>query len=295
MNVPSIRKMRTPSLHGSGMSVRTLGAFFAVAFGLSWGVVALLILFPQRLEALFGELSTTNPLFILAVYAPGIAGVSLVWWHYGLKGLLSFFGRLTLWRMPFAWWVFLIIGIPAFVYVGAAVKGTFMDPFPFSTVYAALSAVAFALLLGPIEEFGWRGVALPLLQRRLAPLWAGLILGAVWGLWHVPAFFLSGTPQSSWSFLPYFVGVVTISVILTPMFNAARGSLLVAVLFHFQMMNPLFPDAQPWDTLVWLIVAAVIVVANRKSMLSREGAVIEVLMPATRAGTPDGARNIPKN
>jgi membrane protease YdiL (CAAX protease family) len=43
------------------------------------------------------------------------------------------------------------------------------------------------LFLGPIEEFGWRGVAQPLLQRHMAPIWAGLLIGATWGLWHMPA------------------------------------------------------------------------------------------------------------
>jgi hypothetical protein len=250
-----------------------------------------LILFPAQIEAIFGELSTTNPLFILAVYAPGIAGVFLVWRYYGIKGLGSYFRRLTLWRMPVAWWVFLVVGIPALVYLGAAINGTIADPFPFSTWYAMLSALALALLLGPIEEFGWRGVGLPLLQRRFAPLWAGLLLGAVWALWHVPAFLLSGTPQSSWSFAPYFIGLLAVSVVLTPMFNVARGSILIAALFHFQLMNPLMPDAQPWDTLVWVIAAVVIVLVNRTTMLTREGAVTEVLMPAEEE---EGSRSAPQ-
>jgi len=262
-----------------GMSFGSLGAFFALAFGLTWGLAALLVLFPNQIEAIFGELSYTNPLFILAVYSPGFAGVFLVWWHYGVRGLGSFFRRLTLWRMPLAWWSFLVIGIPALFYIGATTKGTITDPFPFSPWYGVLPALVIALFIGPIEEFGWRGVALPLLQRKFAPLWAGLILGAIWALWHVPAFLLSGTPQSSWSFVPFFIGVVTIAVILTPMFNAARGSLLIAALFHFQMNGPAWPDAQPCDTLVFGIVAVVIVLLNRRRMLTREGAVTEVLMP----------------
>jgi membrane protease YdiL (CAAX protease family) len=108
-----------------------------------------------------------------------------------------------------------------------------------------LPALLTTLLIGPVEEFGWRGVALPLMQRRLAPFWAGLWLGVVWALWHVPAFFLSGTPQSNWSLPGFFVGCVALSLILTPMFNAARGSLLVAALFHFQVNGPAWPDAQP--------------------------------------------------
>jgi membrane protease YdiL (CAAX protease family) len=261
------------------MSFRTLVPFFALAFGLTWGIAALMILFPGQVTAIFGEVSYTNPLFILAVYSPAFAGIFLVWRHYGAEGLGSYLWRLTLWRMPVAWWLFLVIGIPALFYLGAAIKGTITDPFPFSPWYGVLPALAIALFIGPIEELGWRGVALPLLQRRFAPLSAGLILGVIWGLWHVPAFLLSGTPQSAWAFGPYFIAVVAISVILTPMFNAARGSLLIAALFHFQMNGPAWPDAQPWDTLVFVIAAVVIVLLNRNVMLTREGAVTEVLMP----------------
>jgi uncharacterized protein len=271
------------------MSFGTLGAFFALTFGLGWGIPSLLLLFPNQLERIFGPMGYTNPLFILAVYSPGIAGVILVWRHYGLTGLASYFRRLTLWRMPRAWWVCLVIGIPAVFYLGAAIKGTISDPFPFSPWYGVLPALAIGLVIGPIEEFGWRGVALPLLQRRFSPPWAGLILGAIWGLWHVPAFLLSGTPQSAWSFGPFFIGVLAISVILTPMFNAARGSILIAALFHFQMNGPAWPDAQPWDMLVFGIAAALIVLLNRKAMLSRNGAVTEVLMPGEEGG-PDDAR-----
>ncbi|MGZ8737361.1 MAG: CPBP family intramembrane glutamic endopeptidase [Nocardioides sp.] len=46
------------------------------------------------------------------------------------------------------------------------------------------SALVPALFIGPIEELGWRGVAMPLLQRRFAPLWAALIVGVVAALWH---------------------------------------------------------------------------------------------------------------
>jgi hypothetical protein len=115
-----------------GMSTRTLLAFFAITFGLCWGVASLLLVFADQLEPLFGPVSGTNPVFVLAVYAPGIAAVALVWRHYGVKGLGSFFKRVTLWRMPIVWWAFLLLGIPAVKYLGAAINGTIDDPFPFS-------------------------------------------------------------------------------------------------------------------------------------------------------------------
>ena len=261
------------------MTTKTIRPFLAITFGLTWGLAALLFLFYEQIVAIFGEVGPTNPLFILAVYSPGIAGVLLVWRHYGLHGLGSFFRRLTLWRAPTLWWFFLIVGIPAIVYTGAAVKGTIDDPFPFSPWYQVLPALAMALFLGPIEEFGWRGLALPLLQRRFNPFWAGLILGIIWATWHIPSFFLSGTPQSAWSLGPYFLGIVAISIILTPLFNVARGSLLIAVLYHFQMMNPIWPDAQPWDNLLFIAAAVIIVWLNRRQMFQKGAGVTDVLMP----------------
>ena len=266
---------------------RTLLYFLMLTFGLSWGIIALLILFTEQLVAIFGEMSIGNPLYILAVYAPGIVGVLLVWRLYGSDGLRRFFRRLTLWRMPGLWWLYLIVGIPTIVYASAAIKvwtgapgsGTIGDLFFFAPWQQVLSAVVLALFLGPIEEFGWRGLALPLLQRKMVPFWAGLTLGIIWATWHIPAFLLSGTPQSAWSFTPFFAGVVAISVILMPMFNASRGSILIAILYHFQMMNPIFPDAQPWDNYLFILIAIVIVWVKRDEMFSREAGVTDVLMP----------------
>lgn len=261
------------------MTTKTLIPFLALTFGLTWGIAAIFILFTDQLVAIFGEMSIGNPLFILAVYSPGFAGAFLVWRHYGLKGLGSFFRRLTLWRVSRWWWLFVILGIPAIMYVGAAVKGTISDPFPFSPWYQVLPALALALFLGPIEEFGWRGLALPLLQRRFTPFWAGLIIGIIWAVWHIPAFLIGGTLQSAWSFAPYFAGVTAASITMTALFNDSRGSLLIAVLIHFQMNNPIWPDAQPWDNLLLAIAAVIIVWLNRRTMFQRGSGVTDILMP----------------
>ena len=260
------------------MKTKTLISFFVISFGLTWGIAAILILFADQIAAIFGEIGLSNPLVILAVYSPGLAGVFLVWWHYRLKGLGSFFRRLTLWRAPLGWWLFLVLGIPAVAYSGAAIKGTIHDPLPFSSFSLALPALLHALFLGPIEEFGWRGLALPLMQRKLSPFWAGLLLGVVWALWHVPSFLIGGMPQTAWAAGPYFLGIIAISVIMTPFFNAAQGSLLIAVLYHFQMMNPIWPDAQPYDNLIYIVVAVIVVVLNRKTMFQRDYGITDVLM-----------------
>lgn len=267
-----------PSSPRSDMGVKTLWSFLALTFGLSWVPMSLFMLFADQFTALFGEMSASNPIFLLAVYAPGLSGIFLIWRHYGLKGLGSFFRRLTLWRAPIQWWLFLLLGIPAIVYAAAAINGTIAEPFRFVPWYMVFPALLQSLLLGPMgEEFGWRGLALPLLQRRFSPFWASLILGVVWAVWHAPAFFMSGTPQSAWSIGPFFIGLIAITVIMTPLFNASQGSLLIAILYHLNMMNPIFPDAQPWDNFLFAIVAVVIVFLNRRQMFQYGSGITEVL------------------
>jgi membrane protease YdiL (CAAX protease family) len=260
------------------ISLRALIPFFLITFGLAWGILGLYIFLSDQMTKLFGQLTGQHPLFFLAVYAPAIGAVVVVYSKTGGKGLKKFFSRLGLWRCSFSWYAFLLAGIPLVFFGGSYLKGNlFTDPFPFNSTISVVVALLLAAIKGPVEEFGWRGIVLPLLQRKLAPVWAALLLGIIWGIWHLPAFLLSGTQQSNWDFAPFFAGCIALSVIVTPLFNASGGSILLSAFFHFMVMNPLFPDAQPYDTYILLLIAIFIVLNNRKTMFSTEGAVTKVV------------------
>jgi uncharacterized protein len=260
------------------MAIKSLLAFLLIAFGLAWSILAPYIFSPNKMTTIFGPISGHHPLFMLAVYSPAIAALIVVFYAGGFNGLKRYLARLLLWRCSLAWYAFLLLGIPIIYMAGSLVKGNlFENPFPFTSLSAMFSAMAFMLVLGPVEELGWRGVALPLLQKYVAPVWAGLLLGVIWGVWHLPAFFLSGTPQSAWQFTPFFIGSIAVSLILTPLFNNSRGSILLAALFHFQLNNPLWPDAQPYDTLFFVAAAILLIWLNRKTMFDKTNAVIEVM------------------
>ena len=269
-------------------SLATLVPFLIIAFGLAWGIIALYILLPEQMAGLFGEISGQHPLFYLATYAPAIAALAIIVYKTRWAGTRRFLGRLLLWRASAAWYAFLLLGIPLLFYAGALWKG--LSPaelVPVSSVGGYLVALLLFAIKGPVEEIGWRGLALPLLQRSMSPLWAGLVLGVIWGIWHLPAFLLSGTPQSGWSFTDFFVGTVALSLIATALFNASRGSILLPALFHLQVINPLWPDAQPYDTIPFVLAAVVIVWLNRDSMLRRDGGVTTIV-PAAEADDRKG-------
>lgn len=260
------------------ISMMALVPFLLITFAIAWGVLALYIFLPEQMNAMFGQISGNHPLFFLAVYAPAIAAFTVVAYAAGLSGLRGFLGRFLRWRCSAGWVVFLLIGLPLVFYVGSAWKGNlWTDPFPFPTFSAFLLALPLAIIKGPVEEFGWRGFALPLLQRKMAPFLAAVVLGIIWGFWHLPAFLLSGTQQSAWSFLPFFVGTITISLLMTALYNASKGSILLAAFMHFQLMNPAWPDAQPYDTYILVIVAVLMTGFNRAALFSRSGAQVEVV------------------
>ena len=58
--------------------VRSVWVFFVLTFGIAWGLAGLFLVFPGPIEALFGEVRASHPLFILAVYAPAWSCPDLV-------------------------------------------------------------------------------------------------------------------------------------------------------------------------------------------------------------------------
>ncbi|MFQ5623282.1 MAG: CPBP family intramembrane glutamic endopeptidase [Paracoccaceae bacterium] len=252
--------------------------FFALMFAITWGVAGIYIVAPDWAASSLGEISGSHPFFFLATWSPAISAFALVLFYGGFAGLKAFLSRLLLWRGPPMWAAFILVGIPVVYMIGSLMKGgPLIAPVPPEGASAVVAILFLMLFLGPIEEFGWRGVAQPILQRHVAPLWAGTIIGTIWGIWHLPAFFLSGTVFAGWSFFPFLVGNISLAILVTPIFNSARGSLLWPMLFHWQVINPFWADAQPYDTWLLVVVAAAAVWWNRETMLRREGAVTDVV------------------
>jgi membrane protease YdiL (CAAX protease family) len=251
--------------------------FVLTTLAVSYGIAFSYIFLPHLMVPLFGELVGAHPLYFLMTWGPGIAGILVVLIYGGKAGLRSFLSRVLIWRCDAKWWALILIGLPLAFIVGSLIKGGPLLE-PMENGLGEMIVVALIMfLLGPMEEFGWRGVAQPIVQRHIAPFWAGALIGVVWAFWHLPAFYLSGTVYGDWNFPLFLIGCITLAILVTPIFNASRGSLLLPMLFHWQLIMPIWPDGQPWDTWILVGVTAAVVWFKRDMMFSRQGAVTDVI------------------
>ena len=90
------------------------------------------------------------------------------------------------------------------------------------------------LTYGLGEETGWRGFALPRMQRTRPATSATFILGILWAFWHLPAFFYRDTftEMGVLGFPMFLVSIIFASMVFTWLYNSTGGSLLVVILFH---------------------------------------------------------------
>jgi len=207
--------------------------FFLLTFLITWGLGAFAIFLPAQFQALLGELTDTSPVYFLAVAAPTISATILAFAQDGWNGMGSLYARLIRWRFGFKWYVLVLFGIPVFGWVAAQITGA--SPLKSTDTPAEFLLLLFYILVtGPLcEELGWRGYALPRLLKHFSPFVASLILGVIWGVWHLPSFFVGGTVQAALS-LPFFLlNAIFLSIFVTWVFLHTDGSVLITVLVHY--------------------------------------------------------------
>jgi membrane protease YdiL (CAAX protease family) len=205
---------------------RSLLLYTLLTFGITWGVWIPLVLFKME-----------HPLFVLGGFGPTLAALILTGIQRGREGLSTLVRKLTIWRVHIGWYSFslfaavpvILVGIWLDVWLGGPVP-EFNDLSQLYLVIPAFFYVLFASVLG--EEIGWRRYALPRLLRSIPALYAGLILGAVWGVWPLPLFFMVDNFHSSLPRLPFLVQVFTFSILYPWMYIHTKGSLLLPHLFH---------------------------------------------------------------
>ncbi|GAA0576162.1 type II CAAX endopeptidase family protein [Paractinoplanes ferrugineus] len=278
---------------------RPLLAYFILTFGLTWLAWLPFVLstsglgiLPWHPPRLFGS---TQLLGVLpgAYLGPVTSALVVTALAAGRPGLTRWVRRLVRWRVSLRWYALVLLGVPA-----AAIAATFALPrawagahLPSPTIlllYLPILALQ-VLTTGVAEEPGWRDFAQPRLQIRFGPLRASLILGPLWGAWHLPLFFTewAGWPHVDWVMpVEFLAGSTVLSIVLTWVFNRTGESLPLVMLLHagvntvFSLVWPqifpqldLFRDSLHALTISAGLAAAVLMVATRGRLgMPRDGA-----------------------
>jgi CAAX protease family protein len=240
-----------------------LVAFFVLAYLLSWLVWSPWVLgedgagwLPTRVAPSMVGYLNAAAIFL----GPAVAGIVMTAVTEGGPGVRALLGRVVRGRVDVGWWAVALVGVPLLAVLGATIyTGLLPDVAALGVPSFLLSYVPSFLLIavlgGPLfEEIGWRGFALPRLQRIMHPAVASVALGLLWCFWHAPQFLSPTWAASSGGggpvgILLYALTVVSFSIIITWIFNHTRASILIAVLVHTSIdaVSTVLPELYPPD------------------------------------------------
>lgn len=226
---------RGDSPHRSG--TRALVAFYVLAYAITWGWGFTLVAGGEVVRRGQGW-----PTHFPALLGPAIAAVIVTAWISDRPGLANLGRRMLRWRFPLRWWgaalsplLFLGIALAVAAAVGHAPRlGSFGRYSGLSALGLVWVALMVTVVNGYGEEVGWRGVALPVIQRRVGARQAAVIVAALWALWHLPFFFLQASYRSfgAPTLVGFVIGIAAGSIVLTWLYNGAGASILAAVVWH---------------------------------------------------------------
>ena len=214
---------------------RNLILFLLITFAFSW------CLWLPSLLVSFGVIKPL-PIFVLlrniGSFGPLIGAFSLTSYHEGLTGLRLLWNR----AWHFNNWPFFLIAILLLpllnllsLWLAVMTEGIVFPRLSISDDLAIvlMTFIFFFFISGPFqEEFGWRGYALDRIQSNWNALESSMVLGSIWSLWHLPLFYISGTPQANSSFFSFTFTVILLSILYTWLYNNSNGSILVSMIFH---------------------------------------------------------------
>jgi uncharacterized protein len=227
--------VHTESTHGGAFGARDryLFLFFVAAYALAW------LWFGVPILAARGVIPLPAPesvFLTLATLGVCLAGVGTALAESGRTGVRALLLQVLRWRVRPVWYLAAIL-VPALMPVGGFLLGLGLGkpapPAPPVQVWLSVPVLLVALVIPAVlEEVGWRGYALPRLQRRLGPLSASLVLGVVWAGMHLPLWLLPDFGFADQSIPLYVAQVMAISVVLAWLYNATGGSLLLTGIAH---------------------------------------------------------------
>jgi membrane protease YdiL (CAAX protease family) len=208
-------------------------AYFILAYAISWSIGVPLALGNQ------GIIPSILPLWMhyFVGYGPMLSALIVTWASQGGPELRELGQRMIKWRVRPIWWmaavspliISLVVVLILNLVTGSQIHLSALGQVHFLPPLGIGALVLWILTFGIGEETGWRGYALPWLQKDRTALYATLILALVWALWHVPQFFYLFDPAIA---IGWAIGLLAGAIVFTWLFNSSSGSILIVAIWH---------------------------------------------------------------
>jgi uncharacterized protein len=203
------------------------------------------------------------PVSALQFVCPLVAAVILVHRDEGGRGVRRLLLRVVDPRglRPRIWFLPIVFLMPAILLLSYGVMSLLGRPLPDPDIPPLVIPVFVVIFFFAAagEEAGWTGYVLEPLQDRWGAAGAGVVLGVVWGSWHLVAWFLQAGHTAAWT-AGQFLGSIALRILIVWLYNSAGRSVLAAVLFH-DMINVsefLFPNyGSHYDPVVTGVILAI--------------------------------------
>lgn len=216
-------------------------AYYLLVFLISWGGV-LLAVGPQGFAGI--NISYDTQLVVVGSiigFGPLIAGLLMIGLLYGRAGFRDLRARLGKWRVHWAWYAVALLTGPLLSLLVLRVLGLrpaiATDPNPLSLL---LMSIGLGMIVPIGEEPGWTGFATPEWRKRFGVLATGVLMGLLWGLWHLPMFTVSAResteiPSIVFLLILLFTWLVPFRVLMVWVYDHTH-SLLLAMLMHLPIV-----------------------------------------------------------
>jgi membrane protease YdiL (CAAX protease family) len=213
-----------------------LAAFLASAYVFSWAWML-----PFVADGDVVKKGVGWPTHFPALLGPALAAfvvTAVLWGRAGVRDLLA---RMARWRMPLRWWAatlsplaFFGVALAVALAAGKLPRGSDFGRYSGLSAIGVAPVLVIAILITFGEETGWRGFALPMLQRRHGALAAALLITPIWAVWHLPYFFTLATYRgfAPAGYVGFVFGLACGSIVLTWLYNGTGGSILACAVWH---------------------------------------------------------------
>jgi membrane protease YdiL (CAAX protease family) len=220
-----------------------LVAYFAIAYVGTWLVFAPLLLGRDGLGLLPYKIGDAAILlvFLSAFTGPTLGALSVTAVTSGKAGVHRFLRRYIQWRAGVRWYLlalfsfFAIFLLSVCIPLGLGPLATFVKQWQLVFTTFVPLVIVFSLSDALGEEPGWRGFALPRLQKRYGPVVGTVVLGTLHSFWHLPTGFVNGGalyPFGWVTFVTFMLTGIAGTFIYTWIYNHVKGSILIAILIH---------------------------------------------------------------